>query len=86
MKSLATDRVIAVHYAEIEILDAKALATQAGQFDAALWSGLEEDGLKSPGGLTLPAASWRGRGPPPGHLSKARATPMRRLTKLWFAE
>ncbi|MDO9005479.1 MAG: Crp/Fnr family transcriptional regulator [Aquabacterium sp.] len=49
LKSLAADRIIAVHYAEIEILDAKALATQAGQFDAALWSGLEEGGLKSPG-------------------------------------
>ncbi|RZL00403.1 MAG: Crp/Fnr family transcriptional regulator [Rubrivivax sp.] len=42
LKSLAADRVIAVHYAEIEILDAKALATQAGQFDAALWSGLDD--------------------------------------------
>lgn len=42
LKSLAADRIIAVHYAEIEILDAKALATQAGQFDAALWSGLQE--------------------------------------------
>lgn len=42
LKSLAAERVIAVHYAEIEILDAKALATHAGQFDAALWSGLQE--------------------------------------------
>lgn len=42
LKSLAADRVIAVHYAEIEILDAKALAMQAGQFDAALWSGLDD--------------------------------------------
>jgi CRP/FNR family cyclic AMP-dependent transcriptional regulator len=41
LKSLACDRVIAVHYAEIEILDVRALAMQAGQFDAALWSGLD---------------------------------------------
>ena len=40
LKSLASDRVIAVHYAEIEILDAAALAAQAGQVDLALWSGL----------------------------------------------
>ncbi|RZI85163.1 MAG: Crp/Fnr family transcriptional regulator [Rubrivivax sp.] len=44
LKALANDRIIAVHYAEIEILDARALATQAGQFDSALWGGLEEDG------------------------------------------
>lgn len=42
LKSLANDRIIAVHYAEIEILDVKALALQAGQVDEALWSGLDE--------------------------------------------
>jgi CRP/FNR family cyclic AMP-dependent transcriptional regulator len=42
LKALACDRIIAVHYAEIEILDAKALALQAGQIDAALWSGLAQ--------------------------------------------
>jgi CRP-like cAMP-binding protein len=44
LKSLASERVIAVHYAEIEILDVKALARLAGQFDAALWRGLEDVG------------------------------------------
>ena len=39
LKSLASDRIIAVHYAEIEILDVKALATKSGAFDASIWSG-----------------------------------------------
>ncbi len=38
LKSLAADRIIAVHYAEIEIVDAKALATKAGSFESAIWS------------------------------------------------
>ena len=39
LKSLARDRIIAVHYAEIEILDPAALAVRAGQLDLAIWDG-----------------------------------------------
>ncbi|MDE2402887.1 MAG: Crp/Fnr family transcriptional regulator [Burkholderiales bacterium] len=51
LKSLASSRVIAVHYAEIEILDVQALAAKAGPFDEALWGGLAatDPGLKPPG-------------------------------------